>query len=118
METINFPYILSEQINDQQAHFDFTLPSELIYFQGHFDSLPLLPGVVQIHWVMDLAKKLSDNLIFGGMSRVKFMRPIRPEQNLSLELTLNPDNNLLSFRYYDESTTYSSGRINTNGQHV
>ena len=34
---------------------DLAIGPELIYFQGHFPGYPVLPGIVQIDWAVQLA---------------------------------------------------------------
>jgi len=91
-----------------QLHLDRTLPC----FAGHFPNAPVLAGVVQLDWVMNLAaREFQLPLIFRGMQSVKFLNLVRPPLTLTLTLTHTPERRLLKFRYEDEIRHYSSGAI-------
>lgn len=64
------------------------LPARLVYFRGHFDDLPLLPGVVlvdRIVWPI-LRAEFPDLTCVRGAHRLRFRRPILPEQELMVEV--------------------------------
>ena len=89
---------------------------ELVFFQGHFDGFPVLPGVVQLNWAEAFARKyFGDRLAcrnaFSRMEAVKFQEPIRPGRELSMALTLEPERSRLQFRFHDGETVFSSGRM-------
>lgn len=87
---------------------DPTLPC----FQGHFPAAPVLAGVVQLDWVMVLARReFGLPLIFRGMQSVKFLNLVHPPINLTLILTHAPERRLLNFRYQDAKRPYSSGAM-------
>ncbi|MDR2678973.1 MAG: AMP-binding protein [Zoogloeaceae bacterium] len=79
-----------------------TLPPGLLWFQGHFPDLPVLPGVVQLDWVAHFAA-----LHFGcdpatsvfHMPSVKFQHLLRPGDMPELCLTLKPQTRELTFTY-------------------
>lgn len=87
------------------------VPHDLTCFGGHFPEFPILPGVVQIDWVVALA---ADYLSVEGsvqtIERLKFMRPIRPGQQLSLELIFTGDRGWLDFTYLYQGHVCSKGR--------
>lgn len=89
-----------------------TLPENLIYFDGHFDQIQVLPGVVQMHWVIDLAlRHLNVAGEFSGIDNMKFMRLIQPGQHLGLEISYNRAKDLIEFIYSDGDKKLSSGKI-------
>lgn len=95
-----------------RADFTFHLSENLLYFQGHFPKTPILPGVVQIHWAILWAQRLLDaGEKFSGMSQVKFHRPAKPGDQLSVSLDWNREKSLLSYRYSHVESAVSSGRI-------
>jgi 4-coumarate--CoA ligase (photoactive yellow protein activation family) len=63
-------------------------PPELIYFQGHFDDWPVLPGVTQLGLLaVGEARATWPELgRLSGVRRLKFKRPVRPGEALDLEL--------------------------------
>ena len=66
------------------------MPADLYYLQGHFRGEPVLPGVIQVHWAIQLADERFDlKPSFAGFEALKFHRTIKPETSLRLVLELN-----------------------------
>lgn len=107
---ITDPVILQRHIETDSACYRLYLPPELVYFQGHFPDHPVLPGVVQLRWALELASPLGVNGELEVMQRLKFTRLITPGLELSLALKRN-DKPGLDFRFHDDNGTFSSGRI-------
>jgi 3-hydroxymyristoyl/3-hydroxydecanoyl-(acyl carrier protein) dehydratase len=90
----------------------FVVPPTLRYFEGHFDGCPVLPGVVQVGWAIELARlHLSFSARFRSLAAVKFTRVIQPDLGLTLELGANATRRELSFEYRCGNTSCSSGRV-------
>lgn len=90
----------------------FVVSATLEYFDGHFSDCPLLPGVVQIGWAIELARQHA--LIAGrfrSLAAVKFMRVIQPGTTLALLLQIDPEKNALSFEYRSSGEICSGGRV-------
>lgn len=111
----NSPIILRQKIEAREARFLLQVPDDLEYFRNHFPDHPILPGVVQIKWVMELAGLLPlparafDN--FTGIKKLKFMRLMMPGHRLSLRLTVESSGKTLVFCYFSEEGEYSSGQL-------
>jgi len=89
---------------------DYFLPQSLVWFKGHFPGHPLLAGVVQLHWAIRAAREHLDlRGAFKGLKALKFMRPVRPGQRLSLALT--PVLGGFEFSFASEEGKHSSGRV-------
>lgn len=111
MNVVN-PQIISESVDSNRAEFEICVPAELIYLQGHFPDEPVLPGVVQIHWAIQLASERFDlKPEIAGIDGLKFHRIIEPETSLRLELEFVATAGKLHFSYTSESGVYSQGRI-------
>ncbi len=109
------PNILRQSIDVNAARFSLQIPDNLFYFEDHFPGYPMLPGVVQIKWVTDLAGRLPlpDSFLenFSAMTKLKFMRRITPGNRLTLELVASPLDRSLNFRFFDDKGDYSSGQL-------
>lgn len=117
----NLPRVLEEQnLNhltpekDLHCLYRLHIFAELPWFKGHFPGFPLIPGVVQIHWAMYFAGLMGLNGRFSGVKRMKFMKPIQPNDELMLEIKLNSKTGSFSYRYYADEC-YSSGIVTLNG---
>ncbi|RLA16676.1 MAG: AMP-binding protein [Gammaproteobacteria bacterium] len=101
-----------EQLADQHLRLTMRIPKDLLYFDGHFDEVPVLPGVVQIHWADHFARQeLFLEGDFLRLEAIKFKQIIRPNQEIILDLSFNIDRHRVDFNYYSKITQYSSGRI-------
>lgn len=113
------PELLDHQLDQNTLTLTLFIPAALYYFAGHFPGSPILPGVVQLHWAVDYARKyLGVQGQFAGMSAVKFQQIIQPEQTITLELTFDEGKNQLRFCYSSLQGRCSSGRINLVGADV
>ena len=73
------PEIVSESVDSNRAEFDIRVPPELVFLQGHFPGEPVLPGVVQVHWAIELASERFDlRPDFEAIEGLKFHRVIEP----------------------------------------
>lgn len=91
--------------------FDFTLVAETIYLQGHFPQAPILPGVVQLDWAIQLAAQhwgTAESV--QTVEVLKFNDMILPGTQVTLELERKRDNCVV-FRYHHNEQAFSSGRL-------
>lgn len=90
----------------------FTVPAELGYFAGHFPEVPLLPGVVQIGWAVELGRRyVPFDAQFRALAGVKFMRVIQPGATVALQLAFDPGARELAFEYRSDGQPCSGGRV-------
>jgi len=88
------------------------LPENLLYFQGHFPEVPILPGVVQLDWALTYWQQHFDlPCVFGGIQALKFQHVILPGTSVDLKLEYEPSKASLSFCYFSADKTHASGRI-------
>ena len=88
------------------------VPAELDFFEGHFPGLPVLPGVVQLHWAAHFAREhLGTACKASRIDQLKFLAIVVPETELTLQLRLDRAAGLVHFAYTNASRTFSSGRI-------
>ncbi|OEZ63226.1 AMP-binding protein [Duganella sp. HH105] len=91
-------------------------PAELLYFDGHFDVAPILPGVVQVDWAIHYGRQyFSLPPRFLGVNALKFQQVIQPEAPVQLELLHDTAKGCLQFRYLSEAGQHASGRVMLGG---
>lgn len=89
-------------------------------FAAHFPGNPLLPGVVQIDWVVKAAQAAfttAGELRFAGMSRIKFKAPVLPGRWLRVHMTRgrvdmgNSSGLDVAFKFTDAAQICTQGRL-------
>jgi acyl-coenzyme A synthetase/AMP-(fatty) acid ligase/3-hydroxymyristoyl/3-hydroxydecanoyl-(acyl carrier protein) dehydratase len=79
-------------------------------FDGHFPELPILPGVTQVDWALRLAQRyFSIAGRFSGLRQLKFLRILRPDDDVSLTLRFLPEKKVVRFTYASSNVRYSQG---------
>jgi 3-hydroxymyristoyl/3-hydroxydecanoyl-(acyl carrier protein) dehydratase len=66
----------------------FTIPTNLGYFRGHFDEVPILAGVVQLQQLVlrETRLRYPELSVLSRLSRVKFKRLNSPGEVMDLTL--------------------------------
>lgn len=103
----------------ERAVFELTGPSNLLYFDGHFPGQPILPGVVQLDWVIRFGREcfvLPGE--FRAVQGLKFRRVIPPDMPFILELDHRPETAVLDFKILSDLGTHASGRVLFGAAHV
>ncbi len=99
-----------ERVNDV-VELALNVPADLACFPDHFPNYPMLPGVLQIGWAVETARR--EFALSGAARRIvglKFMQPIRPGAHIALRLErMAPDEVRFSYRCGDAAC--SSGRL-------
>lgn len=95
------------------------VPYELPVLRGHFPSRPIVPGVVQVGWAVEIARAQGVvNGTFAGISGAKFRRVLQPGMDLSLRLDGHDGSRLLRFEYSLGAMVVSGGRVQFGGAHA
>ena len=106
------PEIVSESVDSNRAEFDIRVPPELVFLQGHFPGEPVLPGVVQVHWAIELASERFDlKPDFTAIEGLKFHRVIEPGAALRLVVEYDDAPGRMRFCYTSGGDTCSQGRV-------
>src|SRR5277367_4585028 len=106
------PVLIEVKIADYSVEMSLTIPPELIYFRGHFPAFTVLPGVVQIDWVMFYGRRyLKIGDATARTLQVKFRKIIRPRDHLTLTIVHQPARSQIPFTYANMAGILSSGRI-------
>mgnify|MGYP003571079324 CR=1 FL=1 len=106
------PVIKSETQEGSTARLALEVKPGIIWFDGHFDVAPVLPGLAQLAWAEGIARRLFGDL--GEMSRlevVKFFDVVPPETELTLELTHEEEKSRVLFHYWSSKGDHAKGRI-------
>jgi 3-hydroxymyristoyl/3-hydroxydecanoyl-(acyl carrier protein) dehydratase len=106
------PVLLDETITPERIELSLEVPSNLVYFRGHFPGFPILPGVVQIDWVIEYVRHYFNlECAAAAAMRVKFRQPIKPGDHLRLTLNYHSARQQIEFVYALGDGIASSGRI-------
>lgn len=97
---------------EHEAHFSGSVPVDLVYFDGHFADFPLVAGVVQVQWVMDLAAGLGwVTAPVVQMENLKYQHFVRPNDTIVAQLRWDASKGKLIFAILLGEQTCSSGRV-------
>jgi uncharacterized membrane protein/3-hydroxymyristoyl/3-hydroxydecanoyl-(acyl carrier protein) dehydratase len=106
------PEFLAERVADGCLERDLRIPETLACWPGHFPSFPLVPGVVQLAWVMALIEeRLGRPALVSSLEGLKFKRPLRAGQQVTLELALQRAPQAFSFKFFAGEKVVASGSI-------
>jgi acyl-coenzyme A synthetase/AMP-(fatty) acid ligase len=87
------------------------VPAGLSFFDGHFDGQPILPGVVivdRLVWPVVRAE-LPEVTGLRAVRRLRFRRPIRPEQELTVRIDRRGDR--VDFEVSSAGDVFASGQL-------
>ncbi len=88
------------RLDDQEAEIDFRLDAHMPWFGGHFPDDPVFPGVAQVHLAVSWSKRVWNwSPSSAALTRVKFHRVLRPEDQLRLTLERDTARDRLRFRF-------------------
>jgi uncharacterized membrane protein/3-hydroxymyristoyl/3-hydroxydecanoyl-(acyl carrier protein) dehydratase len=106
------PQQLRVRQGDDRCEQDLRVPEHLACWPGHFPDLFILPGVLQVQWVMDAIGQFTQRVPeLRCIEALKFKRPLYPGNPFTLVLEANRDRDRFSFRIEEAGEIYSSGRI-------
>ena len=92
--------------------FQGRVPLELVYFKGHFAHFPLVPGVIELQWVKELAARFEwGNRPIIRVENLKYQQFVRPHDHISVELQYDANKDKLSFKLTHAEAVCASGRI-------
>ncbi|CAE6779589.1 AMP-binding protein [Paraburkholderia aspalathi] len=104
--------VLAEARSADTLHYELRVPPTLVHFAGHFPGLPILPGVVQVHWAMHLAAEHVPAVrALASVDRLKFMAPVPPGAVLNLTLAHDAARGRVQFAYRLSGRECASGVI-------
>ena len=90
---------------------DLTFLGDSAYFSGHFPEHPILPGVIQMHFVLFFIKQYFNKPANDyHIIKLKFSNLILPDTPVHFELKRNGENEF-AFNYISGDKKYSCGKI-------
>ena len=106
------PIVVGRQVTPPEAELTLEIPADLEYFRGHFDGAPVVPGVVQLKWAIDAARRyLGAGGELAGMEALKFQQVLVPGAVAKLTLKWTAADGKLYFSYASAAARFSSGRL-------
>lgn len=108
---MNFPRIVSRVEGGSERFFELDITKDLDWFEGHFPGFPVLPGVVQLHWAVQLSQEnFGFETVPHEVMNLKFKSIIVPP--LAIELTLVQTGPAHArFAYKGHGREYSQGKL-------
>jgi 3-hydroxymyristoyl/3-hydroxydecanoyl-(acyl carrier protein) dehydratase len=106
------PVVVAQRVAPPEAELRIAIPADLEYLRGHFAGAPVVPGVVQLKWAIDAARRhLGATGELVGMEALKFQRVLVPGAVATLTLTWVAATGKLYFSYRADDARFSSGRL-------
>lgn len=93
------------------------VPTDSLWFSGHFPGEPILPGVALIYLaeqaIIHEAAERGEKIRLETLKRVRFTQPVRPGENLSLTIKSDKagEETLYSFKIACKENIICSGLI-------
>ncbi len=104
------PIVEAESTSDGVIERRCVVPSDLAYFEGHFDSFPIVAGVVQLRWVVEAARALSGEAPrVAAIEGLKFKQPLTPGDRF--EMRVEHAGGKIRFAITRDGETLSCGRL-------
>ena len=106
------PELLAASTTGTTCRRRWRVPDGLAWCQGHFPEMAVVPGFVQIGWIMDVARSLAgERVSLVGLDAVKFRELLRPGDVVELHADWSPAAGQLSYRLArDDGRIVASGR--------
>lgn len=96
---------------DKSLSADLTFLGDSAYFKGHFENCPILPGVIQLHFVIKFINLFfNKNVNVYDIIKLKFTSLILPDTLVHFELNKLSDDEFV-FCYENGDVKYSAGKI-------
>lgn len=103
---------LALDADSQSLNCRFLVPADLPVFRGHFPGVPIVPGVMQVGWAVELAR--AHGLVTGpctGIITAKFRRLVMPGMRLVARMEPGATAGQLHFKYECEGAAVTTGRL-------
>ncbi|MFT4515252.1 MAG: 3-hydroxymyristoyl/3-hydroxydecanoyl-(acyl carrier protein) dehydratase [Planctomycetota bacterium] len=90
-----------------------TIPSNYLFYEGHFEGYPVLAGGVQLHELVmpSLRKLCGETPALSKLDSIKFLARIAPGDTIDVVLQRSSDASKLTFEVRKQNTKCTSGRL-------
>ena len=106
------PDLLAERREAGRWERDLRVPPDLECWPGHFPDWAVVPGVLQVDWVMRFVSEiLGAAPKLERIDGLKFKRPLGPGECLTLFLEREPGGAAFRFRLARGEDVFSLGRL-------
>lgn len=104
----SLPFIKARNIGQNEAEITLIFKKNCNFFNGHFEVMSILPGVVQLYYAKIFADEIFNiDIPPTEVKRVKFSNAIKPDTTITLKLKNKEQT--VEFAYMSDAKTYSSG---------
>lgn len=105
------PEVVVDRSDGETRELELRVPHDLACWPGHFPGFALVPGVLQLDWVMRfIAEWTGSPVRVERIEGLKFKTPLLPEQRVTLFLERCP-HHTFRFRIEHEAQVFSLGRV-------
>lgn len=120
---MNYPKVITQTIDNNTATLKLEISPNLDAFEGHFDSFPVIPGVVQVQWALHFYKNsplyqqtvpsnwAAEDVYVSQMLALKFQQVLIPNLTVTLIFSFDQAKQCLIFSITNGDTKYSSGKL-------
>jgi len=101
--------------NNDSIIIEMPLSKDMIFFDGHFRAVAIMPAVAQVFIVEKMAKKyLGLTGKFISMRQLKFSGPIcpSPDTTILINIIFNKSKQQIIFEIHENAMLKSKGRLN------
>ena len=106
------PETVAERCSADRCEVDLRVPTDLSCWPGHFPDQPLVPGVLQVDWVMrSIERWLDRTMALRTVEALKFKTPLYPGEELTLRIDGSSEGDRFQFQLAAEGRIFSQGRL-------
>jgi 3-hydroxymyristoyl/3-hydroxydecanoyl-(acyl carrier protein) dehydratase len=106
------PELLAEQWTPHSGTLELRVPGDLDCWPGHFPGRSIVPGFLQLDWVMSFASRwVGSAPRVRSVEGLKFKNVLEPEERFTLTLERTDQGAGLRFRLASGDRTFSLGRV-------
>lgn len=109
------PLVLDELRGERSIERTCEVPDDLHCFRGHFPGFPVVPGVLQLDWAMEIGAVLLDAPpVIREIASFKLISPLQPRVRFRIHVALEDtqdDGVALRFSLTGRKEKFSVGRI-------